>query len=139
MNNESKEFLRFLTTKIYAVDFDNTLSLGVPYPECGNPNWALINFLTEEQRKGHKVILWTCRTGRNLKAAVDWCEGVGLIPDAVNENIPEMIEKYGSDPRKVYAHKYIDDASVAPAMITNPGKRRRQYVEDFKPREARII
>ena len=55
------------------------------------------------------MILWTCRTGDLLNAAVKRCEEVGPIFDAVNENLPEVIEEFGSDTRKVFANMYIDD------------------------------
>lgn len=32
--------------------------------------------------------------------------------DAVNENLPEMVEWYGNDSRKVHADCYIDDKCV---------------------------
>ena len=58
---------------------------------------------------GDKIILWTCHTGRKLSDAVDLCKECRLIFDAVNENLPEDIEKYGKDCRKVHADYYIDD------------------------------
>ncbi len=58
------------------------------------------------------MILWTCRVEEHLKEAVDWCGKFGLEFDAVNDNLPENIEKYGNNPRKVYATCYIDDLAV---------------------------
>ena len=43
-----------------AVDFDGTLCYS-DWPECGQPNQALIAFLQEWRRNGNKLILWTCR------------------------------------------------------------------------------
>lgn len=52
------------------------------------------------------MILWTCRNGEMLEAAVQACRAVGIVFDAVNENI----RKYrGNDSRKVWADLYIDD------------------------------
>lgn len=92
---------------IYAVDFDGTLSYG-EYPLCGKPNTRLIKWLKERQENGDKLILWTCRHDRPLDEAVKWCEEQGLVFDAVNENLPEMIEKYG-ETRKIGCDYYIDD------------------------------
>ena len=39
---------------------------------------------------------------------------MGLLLDAVNDNIPESIEKYGSNCRKVSADIYIDGRSAKP-------------------------
>lgn len=96
---------------IYAVDFDGTLCESV-HPGIGAPNLALIEHLKKKRLKGDKVILWSCRTGGHLQEAVDWCRGYGLEFDAVNDNLPEAIEKYGSNSRKVFAHVYIDDKMV---------------------------
>lgn len=86
---------------------DGTLSYG-NYPECGKPNMRLIEWLKERKANGDKLILWTCRHDEPLEKAVEWCKCYGLEFDAVNENLPEMIEKYG-DSRKVGADFYIDD------------------------------
>lgn len=96
---------------IYAVDFDGTLCESV-YPGIGAPNTALINHLIKRRKQGKKIILWTCRCGQRLKEAVSWCKEHGLEFDAVNENLPEMIEWYGNDCRKVFADVYIDDKAV---------------------------
>lgn len=93
---------------IYAVDFDGTLCQN-NYPAVGIPNVALIDFLKKEQKRGCKVILWTCRCGLALKTAVECCKMQGLEFDAVNENLPESIERFGDDPRKICADVYIDD------------------------------
>lgn len=102
--------------KIYAVDFDGTLSLGT-YPRLGNPNKALIFFLRTRQQEGDTIILWTCREGKLLKEAVDYCRKCGLEFDAVNDNAKQNIENYGNNCRKVFAHYYIDDRS----MVNIPG------------------
>ena len=94
---------------IIAVDFDGTLCEN-QYPEIGEANNALIEYLKMRQQKmGHKLILWTCRVGDQLEQAVDWCQDRGLIFDAVNQNLPEIVESFGGDCRKVFAHEYIND------------------------------
>lgn len=47
-----------------------------------------------------------------METAVEFCRSYGLEFDAVNENLPEIIEYFGSDCRKVYANYYIDDRAV---------------------------
>lgn len=96
---------------IYAVDFDGTLCEST-WPGIGEPNIKLINHLIKRRSEGAKLILWTCRVDERLQEAVDWCMGFGLEFDAVNDNLPEMVEKFGANPRKVYATCYIDDLSV---------------------------
>ena len=97
--------------KIIAVDFDGTLCLN-KWPNIGKANRSIIEWLKQERLNGTKLILWTCRTGEMLDQAVNWCEHRGLIFDAVNENLPESIERFGSDCRKIFADMYLDDKAV---------------------------
>ena len=97
--------------KIIAVDFDGTLCKNA-WPEIGEPNAWLIQNLISSKEEGHKIILWTCRTGELLDKAIGWCKNKGLIFDAINENVSEAIERFGGDCRKVYADVYLDDKAV---------------------------
>lgn len=99
--------------KVFAVDFDGTLCEN-KYPSIGEPNVLLISKLINLRLKGHKIILWTCRKNEYLHAAINWCMEQGLEFDAVNENLPEYIEFFGSDTRKVFADIYIDDKALLP-------------------------
>lgn len=96
---------------IYAVDFDGTLCESA-FPGIGSPNMALIGHLIKRRKQGNKIILWTCRVEERLKEAVEWCRSYGLEFDAVNKNLPEMIEQWGGESRKVFADVYIDDKAV---------------------------
>ena len=97
---------------IIAVDFDGTLC-EANYPYAGRPNEYLLNALRELKRTDSaEIILWTCRVGEALKYAVNWCEEHGLELDAVNENLPRIVEQFGGDNRKIFANVYIDDSSV---------------------------
>ncbi|WP_024866857.1 hypothetical protein [Butyrivibrio sp. FCS014] len=93
---------------IYAVDFDGTLSFG-EWPSVGPVNRELVDYLISRQGTGDKVILWTCRAGKPLADAVEFCRRYGLVFDAVNDNLPEIIEQYGSNSRKITCDVYIDD------------------------------
>lgn len=99
--------------KIIAVDFDGTLSKG-RWPEVGVPNYLLIDKLIHLQKAGHKLILWTCREGDALHNAIEWCEGMNLVFDAINDNLPEVTEMYGNNSRKISCDIYIDDKSCIP-------------------------
>ena len=105
-----------MDSKIIAVDFDGTLCEN-KYPEIGEPNIALIYHLIYRQMIHEvKIILWTCRVGKMLEKAIKWCAEYGLIFDAVNENLPEIIEAFGNDTRKIFAHEYIDDRYCFPVL-----------------------
>lgn len=95
--------------KIIAVDFDGTLSLEAEWPTIGVPNTKLIQWLRRERTRGAKIILWTCREGATLQDALLWCADQGLVFDAVNDNIPEVVQTYSNNSRKVVATVYIDD------------------------------
>ena len=107
--------------QIIAVDFDGTLCTDC-FPKIGQPNTALIELLKGLRRQGRQIILWTCRCGNQLEEAVDWCRKWELDFDAVNENLPEIIERYGSDGRKIYADVYIDDKSCFPWEVKKDEK-----------------
>ena len=96
-----------------AVDFDGTLCYS-NWPELGQPNQALIAYLQEWKRNGNKLILWTCRAGDALTKAVEWCREHNLEFDAVNDNLPEIIEYYGHNSRKISCDYYIDDRMLLP-------------------------
>lgn len=103
---------------VYAVDFDGTLIVGNHWPDIdGEINLPIIRYLIDEQYRGNKVILYTNRNGEALENAVALCKSYGLIFDKVNENLPEIIEAYGNDSRKISADYYIDDRAINPNLF----------------------
>ena len=72
---------------------------------------------------GQQVILWTCRCGERLTEAVEWCRMFGLEFDAVNENVRDTIERYGTESRKISADVYVDDRSCFPWMPESEWKK----------------
>lgn len=103
--------------KIVAVDFDGTL-VEDRFPEIGEPIQVMFQLCKQLKAVGVKLILWTSRDNdspqRNLDAAVGFCANQGLIFDAVNRNIPEVISLFHNDTRKVYADLYLDDKAIPP-------------------------
>lgn len=97
---------------IIAVDFDGVLASSGKWPDVGEPNRGLIKWLADLRAGGNKIILWTCRAGEALERAVEFCRIHGLEFDAVNDNIPEIIELFGVNSRKITADVYIDDKAV---------------------------
>jgi len=97
--------------KAIAIDFDGCLCTD-DFPAIGEPNWAVINRAKTEQRAGAGLILWTCREGSLLLDAVAACAGWGLTFDAINESLPDWIEKFRTRPRKVGASEYWDDKAA---------------------------
>lgn len=98
---------------IIAVDFDGTLCEN-QWPDIGPPREGVVKYILQRQQNGAKLILWTNRAGKRLEEAVAWCRDHGITFDAVNGNLPEMVEKFGGDSRKVFADEYIDDKAKLP-------------------------
>ena len=103
---------------VFAVDFDDTLCADA-YPKIGEPNMKMINLVRSLKEQGHKIILDTCRENNMpegselLTEAVVWCRHYDITFDAHNENLPELIERYGGDCRKISADFYVDKDSIA--------------------------
>lgn len=90
-----------------AIDFDGTI-VEHKYPKIGNEIPFAIHTLKALQKKGHKLILWTYRSGAELQEALQFCNSRGLEFYAVNKTYPE--EKMDDNTsRKILADYYIDD------------------------------
>lgn len=105
--------------KIIAVDFDGTLCEN-EWPGIGKPIERNIQRVKAWQAAGAKLILWTNRVTERLSEAVDWCADHGIVFDAVNENLPEILDAFGTDCRKIYADVYFDDRAVNPERGSEP-------------------
>lgn len=111
--------------RIYAIDFDGTLAV-TKFPEIIAPIQPMIEFCKKLKEDPNNIlIMWTCRCGGDLTAAVDFCKECGLEFDHVNENVPENVEKFGNDSRKIFAHAYIDDKNVKPEQLIADAKKKR--------------
>lgn len=96
---------------VLGIDFDGTINFG-KWPEVGPANIQLIDLLKKRQAIGDKLILWTCRESNDLAVAIDFCKSYGLEFDAVNDNLPEIINRYGCNSRKISCDLYIDDRAI---------------------------
>ena len=95
---------------IIAVDFDGTI-VRHEYPKIGKPNLFAFETLKALQKQGHRLILWTYRSGKALNDAVQFCKEHGVEFYAVNKNYPEE-EFDDTISRKIYADIYIDDRNI---------------------------
>jgi len=96
---------------IIAVDFDGTI-VEHRYPEIGKEMMFAFETLKALQKKGHQLILWTIRSGKQLDEAVDYCKKNGVEFYAVNKNYPEEVFDPETTSRKVNAEIFIDDRNV---------------------------
>lgn len=97
----------FKRSLVIAIDFDGTI-VEHRYPFIGRIRPFAFETMEALQVKGHRLILWTHRTGQRLDEAVKFCGNHGIEFYAVNKNYPEEIWDT-SDSRKILADIYIDD------------------------------
>jgi len=95
---------------IIAIDFDGTI-VEDGYPKIGKPMIFAFETIKKLQADGHRLILWTYRSGRKLQEAVDFCKENGIEFYAVNKNYPEE-EFDGKISRKIHADLFIDDRNI---------------------------
>lgn len=98
---------------VIALDFDGTC-VENEYPEIGREREHCADVIRLLKQAGAKIILWTCRDGKELSDAVEWFSERDIELDAVNDNLPEVIESYGFNPRKIVASLYVDDKGYNP-------------------------
>ena len=95
---------------IIAVDFDGTI-VEDAYPAVGKPKLFAFETLKKLQNEGHRLILWTYRSGKKLEEAVKFCESNGISFYAVNASYQD--EEFDSETsRKIHADIFIDDRNV---------------------------
>lgn len=97
---------------VIAVDFDNTIAK-TEYPKIIAPIPETIEFLRKAKEDGAEIILNTCREGKELQEALDWCKENDVPIDRANENSPTRIKLWGNDCRKIGADLYIDDKACS--------------------------
>lgn len=92
---------------IIAVDFDGTI-VEQKYPKLGKEIPFATQTLKMLQNQGHRLILWTYRSGKELSDAIEFCKSKGVEFYAINKNYPEEVFD-GNISRKIKADMYIDD------------------------------
>lgn len=97
-------------SKTIAIDFDGTI-VEHQYPRIGKEMLFAFATIKELQKKGHKLILHTYRTGALLNEAVEYCRQNGVEFYAVNKNYPEEVITEDT-PRKLNVDVFIDDRNV---------------------------
>ena len=105
---------------IIAVDFDGTC-VEHNYPAIGMEVEGAVDVLRALNKRGHRIILNTMRSGEKLDAAVKWFRDRRVELWAVNRN-PEQ-EEWTSSP-KVYADLYIDDSALGCPIMFIDGLRK---------------
>ena len=107
-----------------AIDFDGTC-VTHDYPRIGKEIGAT-KVLKRLVEAGHKLILNTMRSDKELHDAVNWFKKNGIELYGVNEN---PTQKRWTNSPKVYAHMYIDDAALGCPLINAPELSNRPFVD----------
>lgn len=99
------------------IDFDGTCTTH-EYPIIGAEIGAapVLKKLTD---KGHKLILFTMRSGKELKEAYDWFVAHGIPVYGVQSNPTQIL--WTQSP-KAYGQLYIDDAALGCPLSKKPLK-----------------
>ncbi len=102
--------MNFLDKLVIAIDFDGTI-VEDAYPKVGKTRIFAFETMKRLQKDGHRLILWTYRSGSKLDDAVQFCKENDITFYAVNQSFPE--EQYDNKvSRKIYADIYIDDRNI---------------------------
>jgi hypothetical protein len=100
---------------VIAVDFDGTV-VEHKYPAIGKTLPFAFETLKELQKRGHRLIMWTYRHGKELDEAVDFCRKNGVEFYAVNRSFPEEQFDPATQSRKLDCDMFIDDRNVGGFM-----------------------
>ena len=104
---------------VIAIDFDGTC-VEHDYPAVGLDVEGAVETLRALNKRGHRLILFTMRSGEKLEAAERWFRDRKIELWAVNEN-PEQ-RSWTASP-KVYADYYIDDSALGCPIMFIDGVR----------------
>ncbi|MEO6346381.1 MAG: hydrolase [Aquaticitalea sp.] len=102
--------MNFHDKLIIAVDFDGTI-VDDAFPKVGKARIFAFETLKRLQEDGHRLILWTYRSGVKLDEAVAFCEENGIVFYAVNKSFPEEQFDFTKS-RKIYSDLFIDDRNI---------------------------
>jgi hypothetical protein len=105
---------------VIAIDFDGTC-VKHEYPKIGG-DIGSIPILKKLVEKGHQLILYTMRSGKELDDAALWFTVNGIKLYGIQYN-PTQTEWTSSN--KCYAQLYIDDAALGCPL-------KQDYIEDDK-------
>ena len=116
-----------------AVDFDGTCVTN-EYPNVGRDIGA-VPVLKKLVDAGHKLILNTMRSGKELADAIRWFIDNNIPLFGINEN---PTQKSWTASPKVYAHIYIDDAALGCPLTTDDLVTKKPFV-DWEEVEKQLI
>lgn len=90
-------------TLVVATDFDSTIH---DTEHTGSKHEQMIELLQACHKMGCKIIIFTCRNREDYDYIDEYCHKVGIIYDAINENLPETNFSLEG---KVFYNIFFDD------------------------------
>lgn len=109
---------------IIGLDFDGTCTTH-DYPNIGRDIGA-VPVLEKIRDKGHRIILYTMRCGKQVDEASKWLKEHGIELYGINHNPGQ---RSWTKSIKVYCNIYIDDAALGCPLIFNEKFHERPYVD----------
>lgn len=100
-----------MKSKIIAIDFDGTI-VEDAYPKIGKAKIFAFETMKQLMKDGHRLILWTYRSGSRLQEAVDFCRENGIEFYAVNSSFEGEEFDHNEQSRKINADLFIDDRNL---------------------------
>ena len=114
---------------VFAIDFDGTVVTNA-YPNIGRPIGAA-PVLRQLVENGHRLILYTIRTGKPLQDAIDWYQDNGIALYGVNRNPGQF--SWAPDAKKIFFDLCLDDRNYG-TPLTDVGTQKVfdwvRFVED---------
>jgi hypothetical protein len=108
----------------FNIDFDGTCTTH-DYPKIGKDIGA-ISVLTRLINEGHKLILFTMRSDKELNDAVDWFNDNNIPLYGIQRNPTQG--NWTNSP-KSYADKMIDDSAIGCPLIFDKEISKRPFVD----------
>jgi hypothetical protein len=126
-----------------SVDFDGTI-VEDAYPYIGELKPNAKEVITGLFENGHDIIINTCRAGTYEADVYQFLDDWDIPYNYINCNLPEKVEHYGMDCRKISADVYIDDKNIIPTtdwdfiekLLRGRGIETRQYREERETNET---
>lgn len=117
IDKEFEERLRLLQSNPHhrnftiSIDFDDTIVEGA-FPGIGKLKKDADKFINKLYDLGFNILINTCRSGAYEGDAETFLKRTGIKYHYINNNLPQSIEYFKQDCRKLSADVYIDDKSL---------------------------
>ncbi len=104
----SYEYYRNRKSLTLAIDFDGTI-VSHAYPNIGEPIKNAKEVMDRLMERGHKIVIWTARNGKDLEKVRNWLIKNKYHFECINKNI--INAPYRPWP-KIYCDLFIEDRNV---------------------------